>query len=163
MREAIGQYYAENYEVLCKTVQGRVGGMYNAEDVVQEAFVRALTYANSFDSVRASLPTWIGTILRRAMFDFKRGELQQGMVREESDPDEPMFEFPATCTITVDEIRKDIDAVADPEHKDVLRLTYVHQYTPREIEEIMDLGLANIKKIRSRFKNEMVAKYASDD
>lgn len=163
MREAISQYYAENYEVLCKTVQGRVGGMYNAEDVVQEAFVRALTYAESFDSVRASLPTWIGTILRRAMFDFKRAELQQGMVREESDPEEPMFDFPERCELTIEGIRKDIEAVSDPEHRDVLRLTYVHQYTPREIEEIMDLGLANIKKVRLRFKNEMVAKYGTED
>lgn len=158
MREAIEQYYRENYGKLVKSVANRVGGMYNAEDVVQEAFFRALKYSDTYDHEVSELQTWFGNILKRAMYSFKRDELQQGMVRDGLDTEEPVEDFRALGVSTLKEVAEEISQKKES-HRVVLDLAYIKGYRPREIVEIVDEGIRNIYTILDRFKQEMVDKY----
>lgn len=159
MREAIEQHYRDNYDKLVKSIANRVGGVYNAEDVVQEAFYRALKYADTYDQEVSELQTWFGNILKRAMYSFKRDELQQGMVRDGLDPEEPVEDFRALGVSTLKEVHHSIEAVRNPAHREVLRLAFIKGYRPREIVEIVDEGIKNIYTILERFKADMVEKY----
>lgn len=161
MEYELEQFYKQNFNMLCKTVAGRIGGMYNAEDVVQEAFARALTYQETFDVDKSELATWFSRILHRAMYDFKRQELRQGMARDSQDEEEPVYIYPVKENLTMQEIKWDIQKIKNPDHREVIWLTYVKHYRPREISEVMDITASNINLILNRFKREVVEKYGS--
>ena len=79
-------HYNRNRDVLTKKLAGRVGTRYNAEDVVQEAYARALKYfrAWTYDGVGTELDSfnrWFTTILNNACREFQYEERGQGMVR----------------------------------------------------------------------------------
>jgi len=76
--EALTEHYNENHDTLIKKVKNRVGGEYNAEDVVQEAYTRALTYQSSYDNSRP-FAHWFSTILNNTTRDLKAEERRQGM------------------------------------------------------------------------------------
>lgn len=83
MRETIEQFYIDNHETYIKRIYRQAGGLANAEDVVQEAFLRALQYSDSY-TVRedSDMEKWFNSILRRALVDFKRIETKQGMTSQ---------------------------------------------------------------------------------
>jgi len=54
MNKQLERFYKTNYLTLIKRVSHRAGGPYNAEDVVQEAFVRALKYWGHSSQTRKS-------------------------------------------------------------------------------------------------------------
>lgn len=81
MREIIEQFYIDNHELYVKRLSRQAGSPSNAEDVVQEAFLRALQYADSYTEREGqNMEKWFNSILRRALVDFKRVETKQGMV-----------------------------------------------------------------------------------
>lgn len=89
MREAIEEFYRENCDLYVRRLSRQAGSYSNAEDVVQEAFLRALQYSDSYTiSDNNNLEKWFNSILRRALVDFKRIETKQGMVVE-TDSGEP--------------------------------------------------------------------------
>ena len=158
MTDQLEQYYRENFGVLCKSMANRVGSLYDAEDVIQEAFLRALRYVDSFDPERSEMSTWFGKIARRAMFDFKRQETLQGLVREEQSGEEPVFDFRELGVSTAHEIEKEIVGRRE-NHRDILFLAYVRGYRPREIVEVVNDSARNVKAVLDRFKAEMASKY----
>ena len=132
--------------------------MYNAEDVIQEAFCRALKYIDTFDARYSELGTWFSKIARRAQYDFLRNETLQGLVREEQPKEEPMVDLPALGISTLKELEDHIEARKD-NHRDILHLAYIKGYRPREIVEIVDDNLANVYTVLKRFKEEMMELY----
>lgn len=158
MRDEIEALYRENFESQTKALAGRAGGIVNAEDIVQEAYCRALKHQDSFDGSKASLEVWLQRIIKTCMYDFKSKELQQGLVKDEMDKDEPYENFRSLGVSTLKEVVKEIEK-REGNHYYVLYLTYVKGYRPREIGEIVDESARNIENILRRFKSEMVEKY----
>ena len=137
---------------------GRVGGLFNAEDVIQEAFYRALKYIDTFNPDNSDMSTWFSKIARRAQYDFMRQETMQGLVREEQPKEEPIVDLPALGISTTIEVEKRIGEYKE-NHQHILRLSYLKGYRPREIVEIVDDNLANVYKVLSRFKADMLEAY----
>lgn len=153
--ETLEKFYRDNYNILVKMTSNRVGGMENAEDVVQEAFLRAVTYLDTYDPDRVKFSTWFNPILKRAMYDFKRVETRQGMALQ-SYEEEATEELPwdAESEAIQEEIRKLIESKPD-NHRAVLSLAFLQGYPRRAIVEITDEGAENVGKILTRFKNEL--------
>src|SRR2546428_2333099 len=71
--EALRTLY-QRYGGLAYSLAVRIlGDPGRAEDVVQEAFIRVWTYADSFDARRGSLRTWLLTTVRNLAIDYFRG------------------------------------------------------------------------------------------
>tara|TARA_B100000929_G_C15511743_1_gene421148 strand:- start:28752 stop:29234 length:483 start_codon:yes stop_codon:yes gene_type:complete len=155
------ELYTEKSEAQVKSLAGRVGGIHNAEDIVQEAYCRALKHLDTFDANKASLEVWVQRIIKRCTFDFKRQELMQGMVRDEMDKDEPFEDFRDLGVSTLKEVVEEIGK-RKKAHQEVLRLTFVKGYRPREIAEIVEEGSRGIEHIIRSFKLDMMAKYRED-
>ena len=150
--------YDEEYPAFVKRVSYRVGGMTNAEDVVQEAFTRALTYieaAREINSVRA----WFTTILNNATRDFKQEERMDGMVRDEP-VTEPLDELCFKHEL-IETVLAEADKYSMPENE-VLMLAIRHEWKPREISKISPLNPNNIRVIIHRFKHKMRHKYGDE-
>jgi len=63
-RSEIECFYFENYDQLVKRMSSRCGSPFDAEDIVQTAFERALKYAHSCNG---SMDRWFQTILSNVL------------------------------------------------------------------------------------------------
>jgi RNA polymerase sigma-70 factor (ECF subfamily) len=106
-----------------------------AEDIAQEAFVAAIRTLDRFDRRREFAP-WLGRIVANRAIDWTRSRA----ARREVDRDVP--EPAATPEFFVDgysEYMLLALAELSPEHRAVVVLRYVLEYTPGEIARALDL------------------------
>lgn len=101
MYDIIEQHYRDNFDRLVSAYQGRVGH-HNAEDVVQEAYTRALLYSKSFSDERP-IDHWINQILRNCAADHYRGIVPKEPEEVlESMPDDEHFFDPERVVVAAD-------------------------------------------------------------
>ena len=160
MYKEIEQHYIDNRRMLVKVMTNRAGSVENAEDIVQEAFARALRYRSSFSVYKNDLRAWINAILNNTLRDFKIDERRMGMsVEYNEDMDEPcpLHEWESDM----------IEAVkADIERKPVLvrqalYLYFFKGYKPREIAQVVEMTNGYIRTSVKEFKQQMRKKYGS--
>lgn len=149
------KFFLENQRELHKRVSSRAGGMYNAEDVVQEAFARALKYWDSFNPDHHKLGAWFNTILNNSLKDFKREELQYGMCLE---LDEGIASEEAKQALS--DVRIDaVEALIESKHgivRDVLRLVFCRGYKPSEVIQVLNVNSKFVYNVVDRFKQEVL-------
>lgn len=153
MHELISKFYEEMYTEMCKRVYHRSGGLHNSEDIVQEAFTRAIQYKDSFDPTRKEFGAWFNTILNNSLRDHMKSERISGCSIEY---DEFMDE-PYVPTEEEEQLYKIISAIIEEKpqpYRDVLYLYFIRDYKPKEIARVVELTNTNIRKIVERFKRE---------
>jgi RNA polymerase sigma factor (sigma-70 family) len=128
-----------------------VGDSHTAEDIAQEALVRAWRYAAVYDSRRASVATWLLTITRNLAIDQLRLRratpidpeeiLRLGQQSPDPDPSEEAQKADATSRV-----RAALACVPSEQRRAVL-LAAFHGLTAREIaaEESIPLGTAKTR------------------
>ncbi len=128
-----------------------VGDPALAEDIAQEAFVRAGRHALVFDRRRASVGTWILTITRNLAVDALR--LRRPVV---TDPADSMWANLASGGASLEDKAETSDlrgrisrslAALPPEQSRALVLAAVYGYTAAEISQVeaVPLGTANTR------------------
>jgi RNA polymerase sigma-70 factor (ECF subfamily) len=143
--------------------QGRVYGLARtmlgdsdlAEDVAQEAFIRAWRYAPAYDSRRASVHTWMLVITRNLAIDAMRLRRAQPVDPEmfaTLDLEAPASRGPEAAAETASEVRE-LRAALDelpPEQRQALLLAALGGRTAAEISESESIPLGTAKtRIRS--------------
>ncbi|MBQ7678762.1 MAG: sigma-70 family RNA polymerase sigma factor [Butyrivibrio sp.] len=68
------QVYLTTYDRIFKMVYIRLMNRENAEDVVQETYIRAMRAYDRYDPERASVYTWLYRIAENTMLNYVRGE-----------------------------------------------------------------------------------------
>jgi RNA polymerase sigma-70 factor, ECF subfamily len=105
-----------------------------AEDIAQEAFLAALRALPRFDRSRPLRP-WLHRIVVNRAIDFARSR----RLRQEVDADAvPEPAAPAERTPGLGELGPALAALS-PEHRAVIVLRYLLEFTPGEIAELLDL------------------------
>lgn len=125
----------------------------DGEDVVQEAYARALKYLPSFDHSR-DFDKWFNKILSNTVKDFKK---DRGGLVVDLDPDyleAPEGHSEALYGRLIAIYGKGLRA----DHLEVVKLYFEKGYKPREINEVVDLSLTNIRTIISKFRLLMKGK-----
>lgn len=147
------KYYADNYDTLVKRVSGKAGGLYNAEDVVQEAFSRALKYKGTFDKDRP-IDNWFSRILQNALKDFMQEERNYGMnmVNEEADAPSPISpENGELCAHVKEHIKKFVPE----DEKEILTLYYLRGYSLQDVARITDKKYRRVNYVVYKFDEEL--------
>jgi RNA polymerase sigma-70 factor, ECF subfamily len=103
-----------------------------AEDIAQEAFVAAIRRLDRFDRRRRFAP-WLGAIVANRAIDWLRARTAR---RETAEPN-PEPEAPPDPRYS-DEVLAAL-ATLSPEHRAVVVLRYVLEYTPGEIARALEL------------------------
>ena len=152
-------YYQEERKNLINKVKRRAGGEVNAEDVVQEAFTRALKYQNSFDETKRPFEAWFNTILNNALRDFQRQERLYGMNIELDEEKIDGVDMKEIRGVVKGEIRKLIHNQPEPKAT-ILRLHFNKGYRTREIVDVVDVPLGTVFTTINRFKQEVEKVYA---
>jgi RNA polymerase sigma-70 factor, ECF subfamily len=108
-----------------------------AEDIAQEAFLAAIRRLDRFDRRRRFEP-WLATIVANRAIDWHRARTS----RRESAGAESAAELPATPERPVGRYSQEVIAALaalSPEHRAVIVLRYVLEYSPGEIARALEL------------------------
>lgn len=147
--ELVTSKYNSDRKLLVKRVYNRVKDHHIAEDIVQEAFCRALKYKGSYDQ---SLPfdNWFNYILRNAQSDIVRSNSVVPITPciDEFSIDDFVDEDHMPRELLVNEISK----VLNGDHREVLCLFVLGGYTSKEISEIRpNMSQTNVTTIFNRW------------
>ncbi len=151
----IEEHYQANKQKLTKKVAFRVGTPEDGEDVVQEAYYRAIRYQRSFDGT--NFDRWFSTILNNTLREHKN--TSKGFSTTDFDEEEmegtPCILYPSAVMAQVYEL---IDTKS-PLQIEILMLYFHQEYTARDISHILPYPYKQIHQIIQRFRNELKELY----
>jgi len=154
-RKVLEQYYADNYDNLVRGWSRKAGSPENAEDLVQEAFTKALQYLYRYD-LSQPFEGWLITILNNCWRDQSRQERMQGMSMTLEDADEmgliEAIEIKDDNHKVVRIIKKMI-ANSRSAARDILYLRFGKQCKPSEIGHYLNIEVHTVSTAIYRFKN----------
>lgn len=149
--DLIEEHYIANRQKLVKRMTFLSGSPEAGEDIVQEAYSRALKYFNSYDG--RALNHWINRIVHTCLIDYKNeenGHPQDGLAEFE--------EIPIPCPSYPDHIMREVYELIDtksPVQIEVLTMHFRHEYAAIDISKITEYSYAQCHKIISRFREEL--------
>lgn len=158
--KVLEEFYKERREDLLRRLAYGAGSPEAAEDVLQEAFVRALTYWDTFDPQHKELGAWFNTIMKNALKDFKREEWLFGMGEEFDEEQYDPQEMPVNETELVKKIYEMVDGKIE-DHQEILLLYFEKHYSPKDIANITNYKVKTIKQVVWRFKTEVIERYGT--
>lgn len=158
--EVFGKFYEDNRNDLVRRLAYGAGSPEAAEDVLQEASVRALVYWDTYNPEQKELGAWFSTILKNALRDYKRAEWLFGMGEEFDEEQYDPQEMPIDETELVKKIYSMIDDKIE-DHQEVLLLYFEKHYSPQDIANITEFKVKTIKQVVWRFKSEVIERYGT--
>lgn len=152
--------YNQNRRRYVNTMSRILRGDYAAaEDVVQEAFTRAIKFHKAFDEKRGPLHKWFNTILYNSLRDVQR-EMHGRSCEEPGEMffDEDFFDLNISKSPEKKEFLRDMIAIQkNDKHRRVLELFFFSGYTSTEISQIEEkVSVSNVTTIISRFRDEFL-------
>ena len=154
-------YYKDNYGKLVKGWSRRAGSPENAEDLVQEAFTRALQYIEGYNE-DTPFEGWFITILHNCWKSQAGDAYRQGMSITIEDADEQGLldevEITDDNRRLISIIRRMIKNSRRPA-KDILYLHFVREWKPSEISHYLNIELETVKKSLYRFKQTVASSF----
>lgn len=149
--EVLLAHYNEKRSQYLKRLTFRAGTEWDAEDILQEAYTRALKYFNAFDG--SNFDRWFATIMNNALKDHKNSEKGFATVQMEEE------ELEGTpCTLYPDRVNAEIDALImgrSKEHQEILTLFFRHDLDAVAISQITDYPYHMTRKAINRFQNDL--------
>jgi RNA polymerase sigma factor (sigma-70 family) len=155
-RSDIEKLCHSDYNSMVKRISFRAGGIPNAEDVVQEAFARALKYSGTFDPAKKEIGAWFNMIMNNALRDFKRQQRMEGMTDEDETTDS------LDNTVYQEEMIRLTEEEMDSRGEDVaeaLRYHIVMGYTIKEVAELVAMTPFVVKNHVQSFRKYMRGRY----
>ena len=148
MYEFIEEHYRNNKNRLLKKFSRSTGTTQDGEDIVQEGYYRAMKYFHSFGAEK-DLDVWINTIMYNVFRDFMSEKNK--VPRKVSPANLPSI----PDSIMVDDLMRFVEKYSKnlkESHKKIIKLHCKYGYTLKEIGQIVDLSMSNIKIILYRFR-----------
>lgn len=159
MYKLIEQFYKENYSTLVKRLNRRAGGVENAEDVLQEAFVRALKYKDSFNPERQEIGAWFNAIMNNTLVVHQRQEMQGGAtIPYDEQEHEEVYECTSESKLLIAELISHIEDKSERQ-RGILHLYFIRDYKVKEIQEVMGGGYRGIQMSIHRFRLSIAEEY----
>jgi RNA polymerase sigma-70 factor, ECF subfamily len=147
--QAFAALYDRHGRVAYSLAYRIMGERQAAEDLVQEAFLKMWRAAGSYRGERASVRTWVLSIVRNRGIDHLRSSASRRRTRDKveaqtpaSQPSEAFGE--AWRTSQGEQVREALRGLPLEQLK-VLELAYFSGYTHTEIAELLDLPLGTVK------------------
>jgi RNA polymerase sigma factor (sigma-70 family) len=142
------EHYRTNKAKLVKRLSFRAGTTWAAEDVVQEAYLRAWKYFGSLSDPK-EFPKWFSTILNNCLVDYKN--LERGQIPEYEEEDPAFLRYPE---MIVRDVFKMI-AARPKAAQEILTLYFKQEYTAVDISRITEYSYAQVHKTIQLFRNEL--------
>ena len=147
--DIIETHYRANFDRLSKQWGRRFDNQTVGQDVVQEAYLRAIKYLHTYDASQ-KFDNWFGRVLHNSYKDFRTEE--QGHSHDEID------EFSLEGIENHHEVDRLLKQIIDkideekPESQEILRYVFQNGYSAREVSEFYPMSHRNIRKIVSDYR-----------
>ena len=154
--DVIEEHYSKNFNRLVLRFQFSAGSIQAAEDIVHDAYERALKYASSFSGDR--FEGWFYTILRNSLRDYMKAEKGYS---ESTDIDE-YDHVGSYCEGYSNKVWEELNSLIEKKseaHAEVLNLYFYQGYSYKDISNVTDNTYFNAYRIVERFKEELVKRY----
>lgn len=157
--EILLDYFSEERDRLVKRISRRVNGEYNAEDVVQEAFVKAWLYLDAYEPERKPFGAWFNNILVNCAKDFNKAERNFGMGFTNEDTEE--LETSAFQKQVIADLLSALDDFPEPS-RSVLRMFCFLGYRQKEISEVLNVNIWTVRKTIQNFYESARNQYGTE-
>ncbi|QRX62744.1 RNA polymerase sigma factor [Dysgonomonadaceae bacterium zrk40] len=163
-------YFVETYQDLAITIAYRIcGNMQDAEDVVQESYVKAYRNLHTFRS-ESKFSTWLYRIVYNTAVTHSKTRIWTGLNETEIEHATYLTDHGADARLAERERREVVTDVLERMPKgDALLLTlyYMEDHPVKEIASITGLNEPNVKvklfRARKMFKELMTATYSTEE
>lgn len=148
---AIEKHYIDNRQKLVKRMKFRTGSDEDAEDIVQEAYERAIRYRRSYSG--DEFEKWLNTILNNCLRDNRN--MQSGHSADEFDEEEAEG---TACPHYSEHVMREVYELIDTKsviQKEVLTLFFQQEYSAIDISRITEYPYSQCHQIIQRFRNEL--------
>lgn len=162
-------YFVETYQDMAITIAYRVcGNMQDAEDVVQESYVRAYKNLHSFRS-DSKFSTWLYRIVYNTAVSHTKS--QMWMINIESEVESAEHLGSNTIEVKMEDMERSeivADVLRNIPKGDSLLLTlyYMEDNSVKDIAQITGLNESNVKvklfRARKIFKNQLTRQYRDE-
>jgi RNA polymerase sigma-70 factor, ECF subfamily len=147
--EAFAALYDRHGRMAYSLAYRMMGEKQEAEDVVQEAFIKVWRSAGGYRVGRGSVRTWILSIVHNSGIDQIRSHARRGRMQDKVEASAPTSEpseaFAETWRNTQQEqVREALNTLPQEQLK-ILELAYFSGYTHVEIAERLELPLGTVK------------------
>lgn len=125
----------------------RLGDRGQAEEVVQDVFMRVWRHAADYDAARGSVRTWLYGIARNAIVDLERHRSRRPpLAAREPDGEEGAGtqDEPIERALLRWQVQAALERLT-PEHREVVRLAHLGGLSVREIAELTGLPEGTVK------------------
>ncbi|HEX4887551.1 MAG TPA: RNA polymerase sigma factor [Luteibaculaceae bacterium] len=150
-------YLYENYS---RAIYGVISGVIqdedDAQDLLQEVFVKIWNNFSQYDDSKGRLYTWMLNIARNASIDKTRSkEYKKDAKNQSLDYSVNAINSSNSSSISVDHIGLDklIDSLKE-EHKVLVEMIYLQGYTQAEVAETLNIPLGTVK---TRIRNAILS------
>jgi RNA polymerase sigma-70 factor (ECF subfamily) len=151
-QQAIAELYDRFVALVFRMAYQALPTRPEAEDAVQEVFLRLWRTADRFDSERAALVTWVMLITRRHIVDRlrrTRSRISTVSMGEGPGSSAPVEESTLEQTERFGALLKRVDSLPELQRTVVMR-SYLGGQTLRQISEELDTPLGTVKSALSR-------------
>lgn len=151
----IEKHYIENRQKLVKRMLFRSGSEEDAEDIVQEAYLRAILYHKSFNG--DMFDKWFSTILNNCLREQKNiqsGHSADQFIEEEADG--------TGCPHYSEHVMREVYELINTKslvQQEVLNLFFQQEYSAVDISRITMYSYSQCHQIIQRFRNELKELY----
>ncbi|OUT58435.1 MAG: RNA polymerase subunit sigma-70 [Rhodopirellula sp. TMED11] len=159
-RSAFSELVQRNQERLFASMMQVIGSPEEAEEVVQEAFIRAFIKLDSFQK-NSQFFTWIYRIAFNSALTRqrkKRAKISLDQIREEKGMevvgDHATVDEPMLRDERVQLVRQAIDTLTH-EHRQILILREMDEFAYEEIAEILQISIGTVRSRLSRARNQL--------
>lgn len=152
----IDEHYRRNYGQLVKRIVRRVPNQSSAlaEEVVQEAYARALKYFPAFDEKVSSFENWFSKILKNSINDCRGAE--SGNSKEYDDNVEDIRQFKDEYK-NITHILAEIIHVGSYSARDynIIKMFFLFGFTSKDIAIYLGITHTNVRQVIFKFRNRM--------
>lgn len=146
---AIGEVYDRFHRACYAFALRMVGGQGEAEEVVQDAFVRAWRNAAAYDPAKASVQGWLLSITRNLCIDeLRRRRRRAAETPGLDDIAEPAArdrtDLEAERTLLREDVRAALGSLS-PEQRSAIELVYFHGLTSHEVGQALNVPAPTVR------------------
>lgn len=153
----IGDFYRRNYIKHLKNINRIVHNNEVAEDIVQEAYARAIQYSEQFDPKRGKFTSWFNKILYNTLRDYKEEHKKRAHYKPCDNVEDAILFHKQSDKFFL--VEKEISKISRDKTRKVLTLYFLLGYSSKDIEELTDYSQTNVTTITSRFRSLLIDKY----
>jgi RNA polymerase sigma factor (sigma-70 family) len=157
-QELIAGHYDLHFNMWVKRLSRRVPGIMDAEDVIQEAYTRALTYAHTFDSRVSSFNTWFTNIVNNVHRDMKRKDFLSCEIREDDWYTKEADDYEDDEFVCA-QIQEEIKKIKLAHHRNILFSHFIAGNKVGQTAKQLDIPLEGVKTVVRRFKKNIGEQY----